>query len=77
MGIINESLKFCVEKMRKIKFLNLELINEELITILHDIEGISFFEDDKKDQIVFALPLSPMSTEIICRSLGSSVTLSS
>lgn len=65
MALLNESLKFCVEKLRNLKFKTLDLINEDLKNQIHSIEGVSFFEDHTKDQIVFALPLTSTLTKIV------------
>lgn len=64
MGIINDSLKDCVEKIRKFKFSTLDAINRELITKLKTLQDIKYYEDSEKDCIVFALPLSQVYTKI-------------
>jgi len=38
MNLLNESLKFCVEQIRKSKYLSLDLINFELIDLLHPLK---------------------------------------
>jgi hypothetical protein len=65
MNLINESLKQCVKRIREVKFNSLKLINADLISLLEGIEGIDSFEDTKKDQIVFALPLTKLRTKVI------------
>jgi hypothetical protein len=64
MTVLNESIKYCVEEMRKIKFFNHDNYMLELIEKLKNLEGCNSFEDDKKDHIVFALPLSERNTSI-------------
>jgi hypothetical protein len=57
MNLLNESFKFCVVQIRKSKYLTLDLINFELMDLLYDLKGVTYFEDLTKDKIVFALPL--------------------
>jgi hypothetical protein len=64
MGLINESLKHCVEVIRKDKFFTLDKINAALITSLYDIEGVDYFEDLPRDQIVFSLPITKLNCNI-------------
>lgn len=63
MDLINESLKRVVTKMRE-KFSSLDLFNNAFITGLKEFKGVNYFEDKRKDQIVFALPLTPLKTNI-------------
>jgi len=63
MNLLNESFKFCVEQIRKSQYLTLDLINFELIDLLHDLKGVTYFEDLTKDKIVFALPLTKLKTK--------------
>ena len=64
MGLLNESLKYSVDSIRKSKFETHDKIMNELTSYLEDVQGIKFFEDNKKDQVVFALPLSKVHTDI-------------
>ena len=65
LGLINESLKICVDKLRKIMFLSHDQFNFSIISALMEVEGVSYLEDSRKDQIVFALPLTSISSQII------------
>jgi len=56
MNLLNESLKFCVEQIRKSKYLTLDLINFELIDLLHPLKGVTYLVDLTKDQIVLLYP---------------------
>jgi hypothetical protein len=53
MKILNDSLKECVTKIRSIYYKTHDLINAEVINNLKNAQGISYFEDLKRDQIVF------------------------
>ena len=64
MGLLNESLKYSIDSIRKSKFETHDKIISELTSYLEDVQGIKFFEDNKKDQVVFALPLSKVHTAI-------------
>jgi hypothetical protein len=46
-------------KVREKMFLTLDQLNERLINLLRGIEGLSF-EDNRRDKIVFILPLSAL-----------------
>jgi hypothetical protein len=65
MGLINESLKHCIESIREIKYSSLKRITQELITYLGNLEGVDSYEDLKKDQIVFSLPATSLKTKVI------------
>lgn len=52
MKILNDSLKECVTKIRSICYKTHDLINAEVINNLKNAQGISYFEDLKRDQIV-------------------------
>ena len=65
MFILNESLKRCVEEIRLTKYTTLDNINNALIQELHSLEGVTYYEDVKRDIIVFALPLSTLTTKIL------------
>jgi hypothetical protein len=65
MNILNESFKFCITNIRGLKFKCLEFINAELIDLLHGVDGVKYFEDLKKDQVVFVIPMTKH-TEHIC-----------
>jgi len=65
LSIINQTLKNCVVSHRKKNFLTFDAVNHELIAALHDVPGITYIEDKRKDQIIFALPLSSIETRII------------
>ena len=64
MTILNQALKDCVVKIRCTLFSSIDGINRKITERLHCIEGISFFEDLKKDHIVFALPLTDVNSRI-------------
>lgn len=64
MCLLNESLKSCIEFIRLTKYRSLDLITTALIDELYDLEGVTYYEDAKKDQIVFALPLSDKKTKV-------------
>jgi hypothetical protein len=64
MSIINDSLKYCIEKIRKFKFSTLDQINSEIIEKLKTVQGVNYYVDASKDSIVFALPLSEVYTKI-------------
>lgn len=64
MCLLNESLKKCIVSIRLTKHRSLDLINNSFIEELYGLEGVTFFEDPKKDQIVFALPLTNKKTKI-------------
>ena len=62
MNILNASLKSCVDSIRVLKYPSLDKLNHELIELLHGIPSVISFEDVKKDQIIFVLPLSKLHT---------------
>lgn len=64
MLLINDSLKSCIKDYRELKFSNLDLINREIISLFQEIKEVSYFEDLKRDQIVFSLPLNAINTKI-------------
>lgn len=64
LQVINQSLKWCIERVRKIHYESLDTVNAELIEKLHDVPGITFYQDLKRDQIIFALPLTKVKTKI-------------
>lgn len=61
MNLLNESLKICVEQIRKSKYLTLDLINFELIDLLHPLKDVTYLVDLTKDQIVLLYPLPNLS----------------
>jgi len=63
MDIINESLRCCINNMRK-RFRSLDLVNQNIIACLREVKGVRYFEDKRRDQIVFALPLTSLTTKI-------------
>lgn len=63
--LINETLKSCVKLYREVKYHTFDLIIEALIEKLHGVEGITYYKDLKRDQIVFSLPLTPVKTAIL------------
>lgn len=64
LNLINNSLKICIESLRLAQHSDLYKLNSELITRFHNIENVNYFEDLKKDQIVFSLPLTKPKTYI-------------
>jgi hypothetical protein len=53
MKILKDSLKESVTKIRSICYKTHDLLNAEVINNLKNAQGISYFEDLKRDQIVF------------------------
>ena len=74
MLVLNESLKSLIKAYRNEKYSTLDLITAELVEQLHKVEGVTYFEDRRKDQIVFALPLSTPNTAIIYPKEGYSMS---
>ena len=70
LRVINESLKTCVENIREVKSPTLKKINQDLISKFLEIEGLTYFEDPRRDQIVFSLPLTSLSTKILYPEAG-------
>lgn len=64
MNIINAGLKSCVDSIRSLIYPSLDNLNQELIELLHGISGVLSFEDSKRDQVVFVLPLTKIHTFI-------------
>lgn len=64
MNLINTSIKACVNSIRLIKYPTLYNLNSELVESLHGITGVIYFEDLKKDQIIFVLPISEVLTYV-------------
>ena len=64
MNLLNESIKIGIDLIRELKYLSIDTINAEFIDLLHSVTGVRSFEDMKKDQIVFVLPLSKVNTRI-------------
>lgn len=64
MNVLNESLKHCVELIREFKFTQHDSFLDDVRESLRNIEGVTVFEDLKKDYIVFALPLSEIATKV-------------
>lgn len=65
MLILNNSLKECVRRIRKECFESHDILITEITSGLKEIEGVTYFEDTKKGQVVFSLPLSSLKTKII------------
>ena len=51
-------------KVREKMFSTLDQLNGKKIESLRAIEGVLYFEDIRMDQIVFSLPLSPLTKKI-------------
>jgi hypothetical protein len=64
LKILNSSLKLGVKNLR-LKFTLTDFIHSTLIEKLQQIKGVKYFEDLKRDQIVFAFPLTNLKTSII------------
>ena len=62
--IVNNSLKHIVSNIRKLLFHNVDETNTSIINALKSVKNIEFFEDSKNDQLVFILPLTPLSKEV-------------
>ena len=73
LKIINGSLRACTIKIREKMFLTLYKLNEKIIESLRGVEGAISFEDARRDKIVFALPLTPVTTKINYPSVGYSL----
>jgi hypothetical protein len=69
MFIINESLKYCVDKIRMLVFGDLFLFNTSLITQMRvmseNYDGFLCYDDRKRDQFVFSMPLTPLDCKIV------------
>jgi len=65
MSLINESLKLLIKTYRGLKYTSYHLVLADMIEQFHTIDKINFFEDMKNDQIVFALPLTDITTKLI------------
>jgi hypothetical protein len=63
MNILNDSLKECVKKIRSICYKTHDLMNAEVINNLKNAQGISYFEDLKRDQFGFYFPTTPLQTK--------------
>lgn len=70
LKIINESLKTCTLMVREKMFLTHDQLKVKIFNSLKRIEGVLLFEDIRRDQIVFSLPLSPLVTRIMYISKG-------
>jgi hypothetical protein len=64
LKIINNSLKTLVRSVRFSLFAKLDAVNLSIVEKLKTIDGISHYVDKRKDQVVFSLPLSQISTSI-------------
>ena len=64
MNLINSCLRSTIEKMRG-RFTTHDEINRKMIDGLKNVKGVYSFEDSRRDQIIFALPFSPLVTRII------------
>jgi hypothetical protein len=51
-------------KVREKMFYTLDQLTGKKIESLRAIEGVLYFEDIRRDQIVFSLPLSPLTKKI-------------
>jgi hypothetical protein len=65
LGILESSISQCIEAIRSLKYKNHDFFLLELIETLKDYQGITFFEDNLKDQIVFVLPRTNLIKKII------------
>jgi len=72
LELLNESIKNSILRLRT-QFMTHDLINSELISILKGVEGLNYFEDHRRDQIVFSYPLSNLSSEIVFPQTGYSL----
>ena len=54
---------------------NHDQFNFKIISVLRGVEGVSYFEDLRRDQIVFFLPLTPLTTKILYPSIWISFKL--
>lgn len=65
MSLINDNLKYYMKIYRDLKYTSRDLITASIIEEFHKLEKVTFFEDVKNDQIIFALPLSETKTKLI------------
>jgi hypothetical protein len=66
MELLNSSLTWCVSKIRRTNFLKNDLVVFTLINALKDLDGVVYFEDLRKDHIVFSIPNdTPIRTNIV------------
>lgn len=65
LNILNESMKGCIDKIRRLCYQNSDEVNLVLIETFKNTPGVTYFEDSKRDQIVFSFPSSQMETKIL------------
>jgi hypothetical protein len=64
LKLINYSLKHAISNIRKCLFHSIDEVNFSIINSFKKVEGVEYFEDFKRDQIIFILPLTPISKQI-------------
>jgi hypothetical protein len=65
LKLINNSLKYCTQSIRKTLYFSLDELNKKLIEKLRSMGGGTlYFEDNRRDQIVLSLPLTPVFSKI-------------
>lgn len=64
MELLNNSLKACIVKLRE-KYFSSDLIIFNIIALMKCSEEVTYFEDLRRDQIVFAFPLTKTITKIL------------
>src|SRR5258705_12253398 len=65
LEILEESIRYAIDQIRSFKYSNHDILLTELIETLRESNGITFYEDELKDQIVFALPRTPILSKVI------------
>lgn len=63
--VLNASMKTVISKIRNARDFNSCVnISFSLIDLLKNVQGVKWYEDHKRDQIVFAFPLTPLRSRI-------------
>jgi hypothetical protein len=71
LRLVNNSLKSSIERIRKLIFRDLIKINQAVINqlknvkLIEKVKDFDYFEDFKRDQIIFSFPLTPMVQKIV------------
>lgn len=65
VDVLNNSLKHSIKLIRGCLFASYDALVTQIISELKTVKGITFYEDDKRAQVVFFLPLTPMVSNIV------------
>jgi hypothetical protein len=65
LEILQKSIRNTIDLIRELKYSNHDNFLLELIDTLKQSKGITYFEDEEKDQIVFALPRTPILKKVL------------